>query len=94
MDFTIKPVPFPKIATRMKIDVTVILDEKAIVRVSFFEQGAEYQPLNTVVFYVEGEEYKAWGSDDDYIKNLVFSKLEIKPELHVLPESQEEIINA
>ena len=88
MDFTIQPLPFSKFATRMKIDVTVILDKKAIVRVSFFEQGAEYEPLNSFVFYVEGDEYKAWGSDDTYIKNLVYSKMDIKPELYVLSEPQ------
>lgn len=32
-------------------------------------------------FVIEGEEYYSWGSDDNYIKNLVASKLglEIKP---------------
>lgn len=79
MDLAIPPVQFPKTAVRMKIDVSVILSEKAIVRVSFYENDNEYQPLDVRVFHIEGAEYKAWGNDDNYIKNIVFSKLGIKP---------------
>jgi hypothetical protein len=79
MDLAITPVQFPKTAVRMKIDISVILDEKAIVRVSFYENDNEYQPLDVKVFHVEGAEYKAWGNDDNYIKNIVYTKLGIKP---------------
>lgn len=79
MDLAIQPTQFPKTAVRMKIDVSVILDEKAIVRVSFYEQDMEFQPLETKIIIIEGAEYKAWGNDDKYIKDLVFSKLGIKP---------------
>lgn len=79
MDLAIAPVQFPKTAVRMKIDVSVVLSQKAIVRVSFYENDNEYQPLDVRVFHIEGSEYKAWGNDDNYIKNIVFSKLGIKP---------------
>jgi hypothetical protein len=79
MDLAITPVQFPKTAVRMKIDISVILDEKAIVRVSFYENDNEYQPLDVKVFHVDGLEYKAWGTNDDYIKNIVYTKLGINP---------------
>lgn len=79
MNYQIPPTPFPKTAVRLKIDVAVVLNEKAIVRVSFYEDDSEYQPLDVKVFHIEGAEYKAWGNDDNYIKNLVFSKLGMRP---------------
>jgi len=30
-------------------------------------------------FMIEGEEYSAWGNDDNYLKNLVASKLGLTP---------------
>jgi len=30
-------------------------------------------------FFIEGEEYSAWGNDDNYLKNLVASKLGLTP---------------
>jgi len=30
-------------------------------------------------FFIEGEEYFAWGNDDNYLKNLVASKLGLTP---------------
>lgn len=77
MDIQIQATAIPKIATRVKIDVGVILDEKAIVRVSFYEEDHEFQPIDTKIIIIEGDEYKAWGNDDTYIKNIVFSKLGI-----------------
>ena len=90
MDFTIEPISFPRYATRIKVEVSVILEKKAIVKVNFFEQGAEYQCLESKYLVIEGDEYNAWTSDDNYIKNLVFSKLNIT----LLPERVEEIISA
>lgn len=78
MDIAIAPTQFPKTAVRMTMEVSVILDEKAFVRVNFYEKDKEFEPLETKIIVIEGAEYKAWGNDDKYIKNLVFSKLGIK----------------
>jgi hypothetical protein len=78
MELPIQPMAIPKIATRMKIDVNVLLDEKAYIRVSFYEEDQEFQPIDTKMIIIEGDEYKAWGNDDGYIKNIVFQKLGIQ----------------
>jgi hypothetical protein len=75
MDLAIEPIVYPKLATRVKIDVTVLLGDKAIVRVSFYEADNEYQPIDIKLFYIEGDEYKAWGNDDTYLETLIYSKL-------------------
>lgn len=67
--------------------MNVVLNEKAVVAVSFFERDSEFKVLDTQVLFIEGEEYKAWGNDDTYLKDLIFSKLGIK----ILPD---EIIDA
>lgn len=77
MDLQIKPKTFPKVASRMTMDVNVVLNEKAFVKVSFFEDVEVFIPLDTQIIIIEGDEYKRWGNDDSYIKNLVFSKLGI-----------------
>jgi hypothetical protein len=75
MDVAINPTSFPKIATRMKIDVNVTLGQRACVRVSFYEEDSEFTPLDVKVFVLENEEYTAWGNDDDYVKDWLFRKL-------------------
>lgn len=75
MDLKIEPIAYAKLATRITIDVKVLLGEKAIVKVSFYEAGSEFSPLDTQMFYVEGDEYKAWGNDDTYLENLIYNKL-------------------
>lgn len=78
MNLNIQPITIPKLVDRMTIDVSVILSEKAIIRVSFYEKDNEYQPLDVKVLIIEGDEYKNWGTNDDYIKELVSKKLNIK----------------
>ena len=78
MEFIIQPTTVPKIAVRVKINVSVVLDEKAIVHVSFYEADQEFTPLDIRIIYLEGAEYKAWGSDDKYIKDIIYKKLGIK----------------
>jgi hypothetical protein len=75
MDLTIEPISFPKLATKMKIDVSVLLGEKAIIRVGFYEADSEFTPLDIKMIIIEGEEYKKWGNDDSYLENLIYSKL-------------------
>lgn len=95
MDLAIEPVVYPKLATRIKIDVSVILGEKAIVKVSFYEADSEFAPLDIKMFYIEGEEYKEWGNDDTYLENLIYSKLGIsKPIPKENPQQQEIIMEA
>ena len=77
MDLQIEPMTFPKVASRMTMDITVVLNEKAFVKVSFFEDVEVFIPLDTQIIIIEGDEYKRWGNDDKYIKDLVFSKLGI-----------------
>ena len=31
--------------------------------------------LDEKIFLIEGEEYKEWGNDDNYLENLIFKKL-------------------
>ena len=87
MDLQIEPMTFPKVASRVPMDITVVLNEKAFVKVSFFEDVEVFTPLHTQIIIIEGEEYKAWGNRDTYMTDLIFSKLGIKPIL-------EEIINS
>jgi hypothetical protein len=75
MDFQIKPLAIPKYATRMKIEANIILGEKAFIVVSFYEEGSEFTPLEVKRIMLEGNAYKNWGSDDNYIKNLVLQYL-------------------
>jgi hypothetical protein len=91
MEFRIQPIQVPKIATRVKINVNVILDEKAYVNVAFYEEGSEFTPIETKVITIEGEAYKKWGNDDTYIKKIVYETLGI-PEPEPEPEPEAEII--
>ena len=87
MDFVvINPTPIEKIATKMKIDVNVALGEKAYIRVTLFEQHNEFNPLETKMIVLEGEEYKAWGNDDQYIKDIVYKELGLLPLEKVVEE--------
>jgi hypothetical protein len=72
----IEPATLPKTASHIKIDVKVILGNKAIVSVGFHERNNYYQALETKVIIIENEEYNAW-IDDSYLENLIFSKLGI-----------------
>lgn len=76
MEFKIQPTIVPKVATRMKIGVNVILDEKAIINVAFYEDSNEFMPIDNKVITIEGEAYKKW-NDDQYIKDIVYETLGI-----------------
>lgn len=77
MEFSIKPFQVPKIAVRMVINVNVVLDEKAVINVLLYEDGSEFTPIDVKVITIEGDAYKKWGNDDNYIKNIVFQTLGI-----------------
>jgi len=79
MEFNVQ-VQIPKVATRMKIDVNVVLDEKAVIRASFYEADNEYMPIYTKMIMLEGEAYRRWGADDSYIRDIVFEALGMKQE--------------
>lgn len=68
----------PKMATRMKINVNVVLDEKAIINVCLYDDDNEYIPIFTKMIILEGDAYKNWGQDDSYIKDIVFEALGMK----------------
>lgn len=86
MEFKIQPTIVPKVATRMKIGVNVILDEKAIINVAFYEDANEFMPIDNKVITLEGEAYKKWGNDDNYIKNIVYETLGIPIEQEQITE--------
>lgn len=75
MDFQIKPVAIPRYATRMKIEANIILGQQAHIRILFYEEGSEFTPLDVRHILLEGDAYKNWGNDDDYIKNIVLQYL-------------------
>lgn len=89
MEFTIQPILIPKYAHRIRIDVQVILAQKAIIQVHYFENGIELSPTHTEAIFLEGNEYLAWGNDDNYIKDLVFERLGLS-----LPREDEIIIES
>lgn len=68
----------PKMATRMKINVNVVLDERAIINVCLYDDDNEYIPIFTKMIVLEGDAYKNWGQDDNYIKDIVFEALGMK----------------
>lgn len=75
-----KDLSVPKIAYKVKIYVTVILDEKAVARVEFYDNSNYVlEPLDVQIVLIEGDEYRQWGQDDNYIYNLVFEKLGLTP---------------
>jgi hypothetical protein len=43
-------------------------------------------------FVIEGEEYTAWGNDDNYLKNLVASKLGLTPIAILKNEDRVELV--
>lgn len=71
----------PKIAKKIIIHASIVLNEKAIIRVEFWDglNNNGLEPIDVKMLVIEGQEYKNWGTDDNYIKNLVFSKLELLP---------------
>lgn len=76
MELPIEPKPYPRYATKIKIDVAVVLNEKAIISVLFYEENT---PLDMKRIEIEGDEYKAWGNDDAYLEQIIYSKLGLEP---------------
>lgn len=81
MEFKIQPVLVPKYAERMTINVQVLLGEKAIIRVNFYEADIEFMPLDVKVLYIEGDDYAKWGEDDNYMKDYIFEKLSLPKDI-------------
>ena len=52
------------------------LNESIVVGVECYCKGAR---VYSTCFIIEGEEYNAWGNNDDYLKNLIASKLGLTP---------------
>jgi len=85
MEFQIEPRAI-KVATRVKINVNVVLDEKAYIQVSFYEEDSEFTPIDSKVIVLEGEDYKKWGNDDNYIKDIVYETLGLPKKVEAEPE--------
>lgn len=85
------------VARWVKIDViSVILGERAYVRVSFYKDEQDLKSYNaqlsTEIMDVYGEQYAQWGTDDSYLENLVFEKYGLKkrpPEPEPEPVAEE-----
>jgi len=59
-----------------KIDIEIselVLDSHVVVRVHYRDVGGIHLATKTV--RIEGDEYNVWGDDDNYIINLVLTKL-------------------
>lgn len=76
MEFlTIEPQPFTRYANKIKINVAVVLNTKAIITVIFYEDNTSFSSLDVKQFEIEGDEYKQWGNDDSYLEKIIYSKL-------------------
>lgn len=59
-----------------KVDIAIgelVLDSHVIIHVHY--RNPEGYHLTTKTVRIEGDEYNAWGDDDNYIINLVLTKL-------------------
>ena len=67
------------VATSIAIDVMeIVLKSHVTVMVRFLNANGNL--LKNEIVKIEGEEYNQWGNDDDYIINLVLSKLNLTKE--------------
>jgi len=71
----IEPVTvFPNTATQLRVDdVHLVLSQSASVQWALLDSSAATLTVNRVT--IEGVEYENWGTDDEYVFNLVASKL-------------------
>jgi hypothetical protein len=68
---------------RIEIQVSnVILKTSATFRVNSFGENDKFIKLDYIT--ITGDEYNAWGSDDDYIINLICQKLGYTPEPSII----------
>jgi hypothetical protein len=67
------------VATTINIDVMeIVLKSHVMVVVRFLNSNGNL--LKNEMVRIEGPEYDAWGSDDDYLINLVLTKLNLTKE--------------
>jgi hypothetical protein len=65
----------PVKSNKIKLQVTVELGCKAIVRVLFYKDEIWDDPVAVKIVIVEGDDYKKWGTDDSYLETFVYEKL-------------------
>jgi hypothetical protein len=68
-----------------KIAISVVrvdLFSKAIIEVQFI--SVDHQLVNTQVLEMTGNDYLAWGSNDQYIINWTLNKLGLTPSVQVI----------
>lgn len=83
MEYKIEKTLVPRYANRIRIYVQVLLAQKAIIQVQYFECDDDLSPMHTEAIILQGDEYFMWGGGidgDDYIKELVFKRLNINQE--------------
>ena len=67
------------VATNIELNVIeLVLNSHVMVAVSFKNSNGNL--LKNEMVKIEGEEYAGWGSDDEYLINLVLSKLNLTKE--------------
>jgi hypothetical protein len=56
--------------------LSISLNERAVVSANIYNKNDMI--LYSKNFIIEGEEYNAWDNDDNYLKNLIASKLDLE----------------
>lgn len=64
--------PLTKVANEIEINISVF-DSSAMANCLITYGSSRFTEIRNIS--IEGTEYEAWGSDDNYIYNLVLSKL-------------------
>lgn len=92
MDRIINVVPsdLTLLVDSVQIDLSqYVLGKSALFSVLLLDKT--FTVLKRTSFLIEGEEFSNWGSDDDYIINLILTKLGLTKEIRVIPLEEKPI---
>lgn len=74
MDVNIQPSNYTKIISKITILVQdVKLNQSATINV--LSKSASDELIKTDLIFIDGQDYQDWGSNDEYIVNLVLTRL-------------------
>lgn len=77
-NFTILPKEIITTTTITKITITthnIIINESVNLLVGYYDEKDNY--VETIHLVLDGEDYKKWGTDDNYLLNWVCNKLNL-----------------
>ena len=77
-NFNIKPKEIITTTTITKITITthnIIINSSVNLLVTYYDEKDKY--VETIHLLLDGEDYKLWGSDDNYLLNWVCNKLNL-----------------